>query len=282
MLIVGCGYIGRSLGARYLLDGTQVTGVVATARSAGQLEKIGINAVVQDLDQGQPLDSSSAEIFYFAPPPADGARDPRLRAVLDHLDPVGRKPRIVYTSTTGVYGDCGGELVDETRPVKPTTERAHRRVDAENALLDWSEKRGGEVVILRVAGIYGPGRLPLESLRNRRPVLRAADAPWSNRIHADDLVTVCRAAMDCGKNQSIYNVSDGHPGTMTDYFHQLADLAGLERAPELTFSEAEQELPPALMSFLRENRRLDNRKMLKELGVTLKYPILQDGLRASL
>jgi len=281
MLIIGCGYIGRALGARYLLEGMPVTGVVATAPSAGQLEKIGISPIVLDLDRDGLTIPPSPEIFYFAPPPGEGDRDPRLRKFLASLEPGVQGTRVVYTSTSGVYGDCDGEWVDETRPVAPVTDRSRRRLDAEQALRDWSRSGGGEAVILRVAGIYGPGRIPLERLRRGMPVLRPAEAPWSNRIHADDLVTVCRAAMENGTG-AVYNVSDGHPSTMTDYFHRVADLAGLTRPPELTFAQAEQQLPPGLLSYLRESRRLDNRKMREELGVTLKYPTLAEGLPASL
>ena len=191
-------------------------------------------------------------------------------------------PRIVYISTTGVYGDCHGDWVDESHPLQATTDRARRRTDAEQKLLDWSEKCGGQVIILRVAGIYGPGRLPLDRLRSGSPMLREAEAPWSNRIQADDLATVCAAAMDLGKNREIYNVADGTPGNMAEYFNTLADLAGLERPPAISLAEAREVMPAGLLSYLQESRRIDNRKMLRELGVVLKYPTLAEGLAASL
>jgi nucleoside-diphosphate-sugar epimerase len=138
------------------------------------------------------------------------------------------------------------------------------------------------VIILRVAGIYGPGRLPLESIRRKTPVIQPSEASWTNRIHAEDLVTACQAAMTRGVDRGIYNVCDGHPGTMTEYFNLVADLAGLERPPVLSRAEAERKLPPALMSFLRESRRLDNRRMVEELCVGLMYPSLKEGVPAAL
>lgn len=284
MLIIGCGYIGRALGVRSLLAGQPVTGLVSSLRSSLQLDKIGISSVVRDLDQpAGPLPlAGHPQVFYCAPPPPDGVHDPRISLLLEALITQGHTPRIVYISTTGVYGDCQGEWVDETRPIQATTDRARRRADAETKLLDWSGQGGGEVIILRVAGIYGPGRLPLERLRSGSPMLREAEAPWSNRIHAEDLVSVCLAAMERGQNGQVYNVSDGTPGNMAEYFNTLADLVGLDRPPAVSLSEARKVLPAGLLSYLQESRRIDNRKMLQELGVVLRYATLAEGLAASL
>jgi nucleoside-diphosphate-sugar epimerase len=134
-------------------------------------------------------------------------------------------------------------------------------------------------VILRVAGIYGPGRLPLERIRKGLPLVREEDAPYSNRIHADDLVAVCIAAMKHGPAGSVYNVCDGHPSTMTDYFFRVADEAGLTRPPVISLEDAQGTLSPGMMSYMRESRRLSNRRMLEELGVRLRFPSLEEGLR---
>ena len=213
MLIIGCGYLGRAVGAQYLLAGTPVTGVVSTLTSAGILEKIGISPVVHDLDLAtEPLDlDAHSEIFYFAPPSDHHLQDKRLRMFLARLTEAEEAPRIVYTSTTGVFGDCQGAWVDENRPPNPATDRARRRLDAEQALAEWSRISGGEAVILRVSGIYGPGRLPLARLRQGMALLEESAAPPSNRIHVQDLVTICAAAMTRGKAGETYNVSDGTP-----------------------------------------------------------------------
>jgi nucleoside-diphosphate-sugar epimerase len=169
--------------------------------------------------------------------------------------------------------------VDETREANPQVDRARRRWDAEQALRAWRERGGGELVILRVAGIYGPGKLPLARLRKQVPMVAEGDAPWTNRIHADDLVEVCLAAMARGGDGEIYNVSDGRPGNMTDYFNRVADLAGLARPPLISLQQAQQELSPGLLSYLGESRRMDNAK-LRELQVSLRYPDLDSGLAA--
>lgn len=191
-----------------------------------------------------------------------------------------RVRRIVYISTTGVYGDCGGDWVDETRPANPQVDRAFRRHDAEQQLQAWHAAGGGELVILRVAGIYGPGKLPLERLQRQTPMVAAEEAPWTNRIHIDDLVQVCEAAMARAPDGAVYNVSDGNPGNMRDYFDRVADLFELPRAPLVRLADADGRLSSGLLSYLGESRRLDNRRMLDELGVSLRYPTLQDGLAA--
>lgn len=285
MLIIGCGYIGRALGAHYLLAGEpSVTGVASSLQSSLQMRRIGIEPVATDLDKSMatlPLENEQ-RIFYFAPPKDTGTRDTRVERLLAALRRRSCSPRIVYISTTGVYGDCRGEWVDESRPVQATTDRARRRLDAELKLLEWGLQGEGELVILRVAGIYGPGRLPLDRLRQRLPMIRESEAPWSNRIHADDLVRVCVAAMDRGVNGEIYNVSDGTPGNMAEYFNMVADLTELERPPIISRARAQEELPATMLSYLQESRRIDNGKMLKDLAVELKYPTLKKGLPASL
>lgn len=282
-LIVGCGYVGRRLAERLRGRGERVTGVVRSEASAGQLRAIGLEAVQADLDSSRPaLPTDHLRIFYLAPPPARGRRDPRLGRFLAGLAGKGEPRRIVYISTTGVYGDCGGDWVDESRPVAPVAERSMRRWDAEQRLRAWSDAGGGELVILRVAGIYGPGKLPLERLRQGVPMVRECDAPWTNRIHVDDLVSVLLAAMDRAAPGSLYNVSDGHPGTMTDYFNRVADLTGLPRPPMIDLAEAEQRLSPGMLSYLRESRRLSNRKLLDELDLELAHPSLDTGLPACL
>jgi nucleoside-diphosphate-sugar epimerase len=132
--------------------------------------------------------------------------------------------------------------------------------------------------VLRVPGIYGPGKLPLARLRQGLPVLREADAPYTNRIHVDDLAAICVAAMSGRHNNTVYNVSDGNPGNMTDYFFRVADAAGLPRPPVVGREEAQQVLSPGMLSFLNDSRRMDNTRLLKELGITLRYPDLDTGL----
>ena len=282
MLIVGCGDVGRMIAARAQRRGQPVHCVVRSRLSAAALLENGLDAVAVDLDRESPAlagERDQAEIFYLAPPAASGIGDDRMRRFLAAL-PDARPHRIVYISTSGVYGDCGGAWVDESRAVNPQVDRARRRHAAERQLQAWRASGRGEVVILRVAGIYGPGKLPLERLRSQTPMIAEPEAPWTNRIHIDDLVSVCEAAMARGRDGEVYNVSDGSPGNMRDYFDRVADLYGLPRAPLISLAEARASLSPGMLSYLGESRRLDNRKMLEELGVTLRYPRLADGLAA--
>ncbi len=281
MLIVGCGYVGRRVAVLYRSRGEPVTGLVRTRESADRLPAEGIVPLQADLDGDFELPANEPRVLYLVAPPEQGATDPRIGHFLEAARRRGVR-RIVYLGTTGVYGDCGGDWVDEDRAVSPSVDRARRRWDAETRLREWSARTGGELVILRVAGIYGPGRLPLERLRSGQPMVSEDEAPWTNRIHVDDLAAVCVAAVERGRSGAVYNVSDGHPGNMTDYFNRVADAAGLPRPPVVRMADAGGRLSEGLLSYLRESRRLSNRRMLDELGVVLRYPTLAEGLAACL
>lgn len=220
-------------------------------------------------------------LYYFAPPPGEGETDTRMENLLAALDVAALPARVIYLGTTGVYGDCAGAWITEEQPPAPHTSRGRRRLAAETALRAWGGAVGVPVVILRVPGIYGPGRLPVERLHRGSPVVREEESPFTNRIHADDLARVCAAAAERGA-AGVYNVSDGHPTTMTDYFNRVADLLGLPRPPVVSMEEARRTFSPAMLSYLEESRRLDNRKMREELGVELLYPDLDHGLPACL
>ncbi len=239
--IMGCGDIGRRTAALYHQDGQAVTGWVRSEASqlAGQQQNISM--CLMDFDSSDNTfsrdDITGRNVFWFMPPAPQGSRDTRLRWFLSTVQ--GAPRRIVLISTTGVYGDCGGRWVDESEPLKPLAEQAVRRVDAERALQEWGKQHAGDWVILRVPGIYALDRLPLARLQRGEPVLRKEDAPWTNRIHADDLAAICKRAMEIAPSQSIYNVTDGQPSTMTDYFNQVADYAGLDRPPQVSLAEAQ-------------------------------------------
>ncbi len=280
ILIAGCGYIGCRLAGA--LSASDVSGLVRSGESCAKLVEQGIRPLQWDLADAVDisLPSRDADIYYLLPPPKTGVVDTFLENFLQGLEASGRPRRILYLGTTGVYGDCKGGWVDENTPVRPRADRALRRFDAEGQLRRWAGAARVELVILRVAGIYGPGKLPLQRLRAGKPMVAERFAPWTNRIHADDLVQVCLAAMERGGNGEIYNVSDGHPGNMTDYFNQVADFAGLPRPPLIDADAGKEQLSAGLRSYLAESRRVDNRKMLRELGVKLRYPTLEEGLNA--
>lgn len=284
VLIIGCGDVGQRVATLHAAFGRRVTGVVRSREGQRRLTQAGIASLMADLDEPpslRGLPTAAALLYYLAPPPSAGERDTRMEHLLASLDPAAPPSQIVYVSTTGVYGDCGGAWITERQPVNPRAARSRRRLAAESALRAWGEAFGVPVVILRVPAIYGPGRLPVERIRQRLPVVREEESPYTNRIHADDLARVCLAA---GERDvaGVFNVSDGHPTTMTQYFNRVADLLGLPRPPTVSMEEARRSFSPGLLSYLEESRRLDNRKMREELQVELLYPDLESGLPSCL
>jgi len=285
VLIIGCGDVGRRVAVGERAGGETVTALVRSAHSTARLGALGLHVARGDLDNPETLTglpTREARIYYFAPPPPSGTTDPRLRNFLATIAPDALPARIVLIGTSGVYGDCHGEWVTEERPPRPQTDRARRRLHAEQALQTWGERQGVPVVILRVPGIYGRGRLPDRRVRAREPVLREEESPWSNRVHIDDLTRACLAAGERGRPNAVYNISDGHPTSMTDYFNRVADALGVERPPQITLAQARVELSEGMQSYLAESKRLDNRRMREELGVALYYPDLIQGLAACL
>jgi nucleoside-diphosphate-sugar epimerase len=280
ILIIGCGDVGSRVARQWRRRGFPVDAVVHSDASAGRLRDAGVRARASDLDDPAAfgvVPADDAVIYYFAPPPTHGTGDPRLEGFLTLIQ--GSSPRqMIYISTSGVYGDCGGAWVNEDTPTNPVTDRARRRWAAEQRLRQWSADRRIVTHILRVPGIYGPGRLPLERIRQGHPVVDEGDAPYTNRIHVDDLAQVCVVCAERCPAGAVFNVSDGHPSTMTDYFNRVADAFGLPRPPAVSLAQAREHMTPAMYSFWRESRRLDNHRMLEMLGIELMYPTLEAGL----
>ena len=279
--IVGCGYTGRRLAERWRESGARVLGFATRAESLRQVAALGAEAVSLDLDAAiEPVDLSG-HLVYYAVPPAKAAGDARLRRFLDGLAGVPR--RLIYLSTTGVYGDRAGALIDEDTVPAPTSQRAMRRLAAENLLREWARVRGASWCILRIPGIYGPGRLPLDRLRRGEPVIAPGEAGPGNRIHVADLVSTCMAAATAVRaHRRIYNVTDGSDDSLAGYLQRVARIAQLPPPRLISREEAQRTLPESAWSILGESRRVDNRRMLEELGVTLRFGDLDAGIRASL
>lgn len=282
VLITGCGDIGRRVAATWRTENIPMSGIVTSEHSASMLQQQGITAYQRDFNnsgQDLPTLSQNTLIYYFVPPPASGQYDLRCKQFLSALSAQAASVRrIVAISTTGVYGDCGGARVTEEQPPAPGVDRARRRLDMEHQLQAWTNQHNTELIILRVGGIYGPGRLPLQRIRDRVPVLHEVLAPMTNRIHADDLAMICKAAALVDRKSRIYNVSDGTQSNMTEYFYTLADYFNLPRPPAVDWAEAEATLSRGMLSYLRESRQVDNSRMLKELNIVLRYPTLLAGL----
>ena len=259
-------------------------GVGGSEESVNLLDKAGIARAQADLTQRVRLDvfpasqTAVATVFYLAPPPSEGETDPLIRQFLACIPTDALPEKLVLLSTTAVYGDCQGEWIDETYPVNPQTARGRRRLDAEQAARDWSEKTGVPIIILRVGGIYGPGRLPIARIEKGLPILKESESPFTNRIHQDDLAQICVAAAERGKAGEVYNVSDGQPSTMSRYFKDIARAYDLPMPPEVSLDEAEKVMSAGMLSYLSESRRLDNSKRVEGLGVVFKYPNLEMGL----
>jgi nucleoside-diphosphate-sugar epimerase len=279
-LIAGCGYTGARLAGRLAGSGP----VLAWTRSPAHAEALaatGIPARAVDFDGPlAPEVPALASVLYLAPPPATGEADPRLRRFLDSLA-AARPEVLVYLSTTGVYGDAGGRPVDEATPPAPGDGAGRRRLAAERTASAWCAERGVRCVALRVSGIYGPHRLPLDRLRAGEPVLRPGDSGPGNRIHVDDLVAACVAALDRPVS-GVVNVADGDHRSMGAFLELVARLAGLPAPRRVTLAEARQELSPGMLAYATANRRVLNRRLVEDLGVRLRYADPEAGVRASL
>ena len=279
-LIAGCGDVGTRLARALIAKGVRPVGLVRAQAAADALGRSGIAPVVADLDR--PLDEPPAAaadgtVFYLVPPaPEAEDDDPRLRHFLAACEEAVPR-RLVYLGTSGVYGDCGGAWVDEDRAPAPRSDRARRRLAAERIAREWCAAHGTELVVLRVGGIYGPGRLPTDRLASMT-VVCPDEAPWSNRIHVDDLVSVLLAAATRAPAGRVYNVADGAPSTMTAYLYAVADAAGLPRPPCVPLAEAADHLSPGMLSFVRESRRLDTTRLRRELGFRPRFTTLEAGI----
>ena len=276
--------MGRRL-APALSQHYDVTAMVRTQSSAAELAALQIRGAVLDLDRVKPNSViperlEQEAIVYLVPPPSFGESDLRLDRFLQ-LATVPPKT-FVYVSTTGVYGDSEGKLVDESTPVNPRTDRARRRVTAEEMTRVWCTERRVRRVVLRAPGIYGPGRLPIERMRKSEPVVREDEAGISNRIHVEDLASACLAAVMNPEARGVYNITDGNSISATTFVRKLAELANLPDPPQVSMVEAQLTFTAERLSFLNESRRVSNERMLKHLGVKLKYPDYVEGLKASL
>ena len=280
--IVGCGDIGKRVAKIWKNAGKSVFAVVRSQSSQQNLEKSQIQSYSQDLDnldKISPFSYKQSLLYYFAPPPMQGVEDSRMVSFLKHLDKSNLPTQFIYISTSGVYGDQQGKLINESVPVNPQVDRAKRRYFAEQALTRWAKQRSVAITILRVGGIYGPGRLPLQRLKDQIPMLHENLAPQTNRIHADDLAQVCIAVAKQKTKNEIYNVSDGTNSNMTEYFNTIADFCNLPSPPLVDWDEAEKTISQGMLSYLKESRRMDNTKMMTELKIKLRYPTLKQGLK---
>ena len=248
------------------------------------LAAFGVTQIVGDLDQPaslRRLGGLADAVLHSAPPPERGEDDPRTRRLIAVLLRGSLPRHLVYISTSGVYGDCGGATVDECRRLQPQTARARRRATAERMLRKFGATRGCRVTILRAPGIYAADRLPLDRLRRGLPVFAAAEDAYTNHIHAEDLAGACVAALRRGRPGRVYNACDDSALPMGDWYDKLADAFGLPRPPRLPRAEVAALVPPVVLSFMNESRRLDNARLKRELEFRLRYPTVDAGIAAA-
>jgi nucleoside-diphosphate-sugar epimerase len=285
LLIVGCGDVGVRV-VRLLRGRWRILALTSNPARRAELRAAGAVPLLGNLDAASTLARLAGladAVLHLAPPPSAGAKDTRTAGLLHAIARKGRVGRLVYASTSGVYGDCAGARFDETRSVAPATERAQRRVDAEARVRHHGRALGVRVSVLRIPGIYAcdrEGGDPRQRVARGTPVLACADDVYTNHIHADDLARACVAALHRGASQRIYHASDDTEMKMGDYFDLVADLADLPRPARISRDEAVQRLSPTQMSFLSESRRLDNGRLKRELRLRLRYPTVRDGLSA--
>ncbi len=285
-MIIGCGDVGLRV-AGLLPARANVIALTSSQHRLPELRSKNITPLLGNLDTAATLGrlaGIATHVVHLAPPPnADpqALADPRTKVLLRALRLRSPVRKLVYGSTSGVYGDCQGQWVTETRPVNAATPRGQRRVDAEAQLRWYGRASGVPVHILRIPGIYAPDReggTPRVRLLKGLPVLAAGDDVYTNHIHADDLARACLAALYRGKPQRITHVSDDTDLKMGDYFDKAADLYGLPRPPRLARADLAAQTPAMQMSFMSESRRLDNQRMKSELRLQLRFPTVCDGL----
>ena len=291
VLVVGCGDVGqraaRVLGAA--AGRVRVLALTSSPERVPGLRAQGITPLHGNLDQPQSLRRLAGlgqRVLHLAPPPsqdlADWRQDPRTRALVQALAQRALPDALVYGSTSGVYGDCGGAWVDETRGLTPHTPRAVRRVDAEASVRAWGRGLGVPVSVLRIPGIYAPDReggTPRGRLLRGTPVLLPEDDVFTNHIHADDLARACVRALMRPRPQRVFNVSDDTELRMGDYFDLAADLYGLPRPPGVSRESAQRQLRVSLLGLMGVARGLVNARMKRELRLVLRHPTVAQGLR---
>ncbi len=283
LLIIGAGDVARRA-LPLLLRRWRVLVLCRTEEAAARWRALGAQPMLGDLDNAASLKRLAGladAALLTAPPPPRGKSDPRMRKLLYTLAKADSIPQQwVYISTSGVYGDAAGRWLDETAPLRPHNERAWRRADAEAVLRRFAIRHGSALTILRAPGIYADDRLPLSRLFNQTPLIADAEDSWSNHIHADDLARLCVAALSRRHGIRVYNACDAQPLPVSRWYRALAETLDLPCPPQLPREAVKASVSPQQWSFLGESRRLDNRRVLRELGVSLRWPSVLDYLAA--
>ncbi|SHG74502.1 SDR family oxidoreductase [Marivita hallyeonensis] len=276
LLSLGHGYSAAYLAKRLVPKGWRIAGTTRDSEKFDSLRAQGITPLLWDRNAILPWLENASHVLVSAGPTEDG--DPTLDLLKPDIKAhAARLTWVGYLSTTGVYGDAQGDWVDESTPLSPSTERGHRRVQAENA---WASIPDLPLHIFRLAGIYGPGRGPFAKVRNgtARRIIKQ-DQVFS-RIHVEDIAQVLEASMMAPNPGTVYNLCDDDPAPPQDVIEHAAHLLGVDPPPAVPFDAAE--MSPMARSFYAESKRVRNDRIKTDLGVVLKYPDYRAGLSAVL
>jgi len=279
ILVFGYGYTARVIGQELNAEGWRVIGTTRSADKAAAMKAAGIEAVLWPAEDITEALTAATHILLSAAPSEGG--DPVLTALEDEIrQRAGQYKWVGYLSTTAVYGDRDGGWVDETSALTPATRRGQLRADAEQAWLDLGAETGLPVHIFRLAGIYGPNRGPFAKVRagTARRIIKKGQV--FSRTHVDDIAQVLRASIAAPNAGAIYNVCDNDPAPPEEVIAEAATMLNLPLPEAVDFETAE--MTPMARSFYAESKKVSNRKILDELGITLKYPDYRSGLLALL
>jgi len=281
LLIAGYGYIAAKVNAVLAAKhfDSPVYGVSRRIKNIHPAQSICMD-LDQPLSGAYPFNPSGPlQLLYLLAPPPQGTLDTRSKYLLSLFEQHDQNlSHIILLSTTGVYGDCGGRWIDEQEPLKAQADRAKRRQDAEQQFERFCHSRNIPLTVFRVAGFYARDKLPLQRIREAKPIVMAAQSPFTNRIHADDLAQLLYLAI-VKQHPGIFNCCDSAPGTMHEYFTKLAELFELPPPPEISLEDASRELSPGMLSYMQESRRIKNSKILKTFDYNLMYPSLDTFIR---
>ena len=286
VLIVGCGDVGLRV-AGLLKASSRLMALTSSSQRVETLQRSGITPMLGDLDKPQTLRrlaGVATHVVHMAPPPLEGHTDPRTRALVLALRLRSLPSSMVYGSTTGVYGNCEGEWIDETRRLHPQTARAQRRVNAQDWVNFLGKSGYPRTQVLRIPGIYAmdrEGGTPRERLLRGTPVLQAHEDVYTNHIHADDLARATVLALWRGRPLRAMNVCDNTDMKMGDYMDSVAKMWNLQAPARISREQAQLQLSPMVMSFLNESRRIRSVRLAQELGLRLLHPTVMDGLKVA-
>jgi len=282
IILAGSGYLGDNIIS--LLSEMSHNYLISEISRTKKNRNANINSIQHDIDDSidLDLDLKGSKIIYMAPPDSSTTGDLRITKFINTISK-HKIERFIYISTSGVYGNCDGNKVNELKSTNPITDRAKRRVDAENKLMKYCDKNSVELLILRVPGIYGKNRLPIKRIMNREPLIEKSQSRTTNLIHVEDLSRIVIKSLEITVQRTeIINVSDGAAIKTTEYYEKVYDALGVNLPQYISYEEAKKTYDKKRLSFLNESRVLDTAKMKKMFPGCIKYTKLSDGIKASL